>query len=77
MVMRQAGVLVAIGVAGGLILGFLGARLVRAMLFGTTALDAATLVIVPAILAAAAIVASLAPARRAALVDPIVAIRED
>jgi len=57
--------------------GFLGARLVRSMLFGTSALDPATLVLVPAILAAAAVAASFAPARRAARVDPIVAIRED
>jgi predicted permease len=77
MVMRQAGVLVAVGIGGGLIVGFLGARLVRSMLFGTSALDPATLVVVPAILAAAAVAASFAPARRASRVDPIVAIRED
>jgi hypothetical protein len=77
MVMRQAGVLVAVGIGGGLIVGVLGARLVRSMLFGTSALDPATLVVVPAVLAAAAVAASFAPARRAARVDPIVAIRED
>ncbi|HEV8447179.1 MAG TPA: ADOP family duplicated permease [Gemmatimonadaceae bacterium] len=77
MVMRQAGALVIVGIAGGLVVGFLGARLVRSMLFGTSALDPATLVLVPAILAAAAVAASFAPARRAARVDPIVAIRED
>jgi putative ABC transport system permease protein len=77
MVMRQAGVLIAVGIGGGLVVGFLGARLVRSMLFGTSALDPATLVGVPTILAAAAVAASFAPARRAARVDPIVAIRED
>lgn len=77
LVMRQAGALVAVGVAGGLVVGFLGARLVRSMLFGTTALDPATMVIVPCVLAAAAAAASFVPARRAARVDPVTAFRAD
>ncbi len=77
MVMRQSGALVALGVVAGLIVGGLGARVVRSMLFGTSVLDPATMVIVPCLLVAAAAVASFVPARRAARVDPIVAIRED
>ncbi len=77
MVMRQSGVLVALGVAGGLVVGVLGARLVRSMLFGTTALDPATLLAVPFLLAGAAAAASFIPARRAGRVDPIVAIRDN
>jgi putative ABC transport system permease protein len=77
MVMRQSGVLVGVGVAGGLVVGGLGSRLVRSMLFDTTALDPATMLVVSCLLAAAAAVASFVPARRAGNVDPIVAIRED
>jgi putative ABC transport system permease protein len=76
MVMRQSGGLVALGVGAGLIVGVLGARLVRSMLFGTNALDPATLIVVTCLLAAAAALASFIPARRAARVDPIVAIRD-
>jgi putative ABC transport system permease protein len=75
LVMRHALGLVAVGVAAGLAAGVLGSRLVRSLLFATSATDGPTFVVVPCLLAIVAVVASLVPARRAARVDPIVALR--
>jgi macrolide transport system ATP-binding/permease protein len=77
LVMRQAGWLSVIGLALGLA-GAVGvATLIRKMLFGVAAWDAATLVAVAAVLGAAAMAASFVPARRAASVDPVQALRSE
>jgi putative ABC transport system permease protein len=70
-------VLVGVGVVVGLAAGAAGSRLVRSMLFETNVNDSLTLVLVPLLLVGVAVVASLAPARRAGAVDPIIAIRGD
>ena len=75
LVMRHVAVLVGIGVITGVSAGAAGSRLVRSMLFGTNYNDSATLVVVPLLLVAVAVMATLVPARRAARVDPIIAIR--
>jgi putative ABC transport system permease protein len=66
---------------GGVMLGLFGAfgatRLLRSMLFQTSAADPATFVVVPVVLGIVALVASYLPARRAARTDPLVAIRAD
>jgi len=77
MVMRQAGVLLAVGLAAGAALGWLGARTVRTMLFEIQPNDPWILGGGAAILAASALVASYVPARRAARVDPIEVLRQD
>jgi ABC-type antimicrobial peptide transport system permease subunit len=75
LVMRQAGWLTVIGLALGLA-GAVGvATLIRKMLFGVAAWDALTLAAVAAVLGAAAMAASFVPARRAASVDPVQALR--
>ena len=51
-------------------------RYLSSMLYGVTALDGTTFVVMPLVLASLAIVASLVPARRASRIDPIVALRE-
>jgi putative ABC transport system permease protein len=65
--------------AVGIVLGLAGAaasaRYLRAMLFGITPLDGETFVIVAVAFAAVAALASYLPARRAAQVDPMVALR--
>jgi ABC-type antimicrobial peptide transport system permease subunit len=62
-----------IGLAGAYAL----ARFIAAILYGTTPTDALTYGAVALVLAACAGVASLAPARKAARVDPVQALRND
>lgn len=64
---------VAIGIVGALLLG----RVVSSLLFGVSARDPITLAGVAATLAVIALFASWLPARRAARVDPLIAIRGD
>jgi ABC-type lipoprotein release transport system permease subunit len=47
------------------------------MLYGITAHDAATFVVVPVVLLAVCLAASYIPARRAARVDPMEALRHE
>jgi ABC-type antimicrobial peptide transport system permease subunit len=69
--------LTALGLAGGLAGGFAITRLLRGLLYGVSPLDPVTWLLVTGALAAVAALAILAPARRAARVDPIIAIREE
>ena len=62
-----------IGLAAALALG----RVIRSLLFGVTPFDAATLIAVPLVLGAIALLASWVPARRAMRLDPVRAMRED
>ena len=62
-----------IGLAGALAL----TRLLRTFLYGTQPADAATFCLVCAVLGVAAFCASYLPARRAAAVDPMVALRRE
>jgi putative ABC transport system permease protein len=62
---------VMIGLAGGLALG----RAVSSLVFGVPVRDPATFIVVAVILAAIALAACVIPARRAARVDPMVALR--
>ena len=75
MVMRNGATLALAGVTIGLLLAFLLARLISSLLFQTSASDPPTFSIVPLLLLAVALVASYLPARRAARVDPMVALR--
>jgi predicted permease len=77
LVMRQAGWLTVTGLALGLAGAMGAATLIRKMLFGVAAWDAATLAAVAALLGAAAMAASFLPARRAASVDPVEALRSE
>ena len=70
---RLALVGVAIGVAGALAL----TRLLTELLYGVGAIDPVTFVGVPVFLVLVAAAASAVPARRAASVDPVVAMRAD
>jgi putative ABC transport system permease protein len=76
MVLRQGAVLTVAGIALG-VAGAIGlTRLLRGMLFHVTPLDALTFGGASALLLVAAVVACWIPARRAAAVDPISALRE-
>ena len=69
--------LLAIGVASGLLLTFLADRLLRSVLFGVSPMDLATLAATVITLALVSALATLAPARRAARIDPLEAIRTE
>ena len=65
------------GAGLGLAAALASTRVLRGMLFGVTTTDPWTYGAMIAVLGAAALVASWLPARRAARVDPMVAIRSD
>jgi predicted permease len=73
---REGMTLVAIGLAVGAAGAILATRLLRSALFETDIYDPLTFAIVPFVLAAVALAASYLPARRAAAVEPIVALRD-
>jgi putative ABC transport system permease protein len=77
MVMREAALLTAIGLAVGLAASAGTARLVASFLYGTRANDPWTLFVSAGVLAAVASLAGLVPARRAARVDPMTALRDE
>jgi ABC-type antimicrobial peptide transport system permease subunit len=64
---------VAIGIGGSLVL----LRSLRTLLFGVTSYDLSTYVAVLTLLLAVASLASYVPARRAARVEPLVALRQE
>jgi putative ABC transport system permease protein len=74
-VMRRSLILVLIGMAIGLSSAFFLTPLVSKLLFGLKASNPFTFATAAAIMAAAAIIASYIPARRASHIDPIIAIR--
>ncbi len=77
MVLRQGMELTVAGVVLGLLGAWALTRVMASLLFGVTTTDIATFSIVPVILIATAIAASLIPAMRATRVDPVVALREE
>ena len=68
---------VAFGLVAGLAGAYYGARVITTFLFQTAPHDPLTLVSVVALLAAAAALAAWLPARRAASIDPVAALRAD
>jgi macrolide transport system ATP-binding/permease protein len=77
LVMGEAGRLTGIGIATGLMCAIAASVLMRKLLFGVAAWDAATLLTVSALLALSALLASYLPARRAAAVNPVDALRAE
>ena len=75
MVIRMGLRLVAIGVGIGLIVSVALGRVIATQLWGVSAYDAWTLACVPALLVVTGLLACWIPARRAARVDPLVALR--
>jgi predicted lysophospholipase L1 biosynthesis ABC-type transport system permease subunit len=75
LVLRQALWIVGIGVVFGLAAALASVRLLSAFLYGISPHDALTFVAVPIVIVAVAVVACLVPARRAAKVDPLTALR--
>jgi predicted permease len=77
MVLRESFTLVAVGLVLGLAAAYSVRRLVESMLFGLTAADPLTYAVVAGVLIAVTLLASFRPARRAARVDPMIALRAE
>jgi putative ABC transport system permease protein len=75
MVLRSGMLLTIAGLAIGLPIAFVLARALSSVLFGVKAADPFSFLVLPLLLAAVAALACYLPARRAARVDPLVALR--
>jgi predicted permease len=77
MVLRQGLELTGAGIVLGLVGALALTRVMESLLFGVSTLDVVTFVMVPLTLLVTAMVACYVPARRATLVDPVVALRDE
>ena len=77
LILREGARLALLGIAIGLAGAVAAAQAMRGLLFGVRSWDVAILVPVAAILALAALAATLLPARRAAAVNPVDALRSE
>jgi predicted permease len=75
LILRQGAGVAAIGLAIGLIAAVWASKFIEALLFGVTTADIATYALVPAVIFLVTLLACLSPARRAARLDPIKALR--
>lgn len=75
LVLKEGLILIGAGIGIGLVAAVGATSLLSSFLYGVSRTDAATFVAVPLVLTAVALVASYLPARRAAKVDPMVALR--
>jgi len=76
-VVRETLALVGAGVLVGMAAAWGTTRLIASTLFGLTAMDPLTLGTAVAVMTTVALVAAYVPARRAAAVDPVVALRQE
>jgi putative ABC transport system permease protein len=77
LVIREGMLLTSAGLAVGLALALAGSRAMTSMLYGVTPTDAATFVVVPAVLVATALTATWLPALRASRADPMRSLRTE
>jgi putative ABC transport system permease protein len=77
MVLRQGGMLIALGLSTGVVLALVLTRFMAGFVFGVRPTDPATFGFVCVTLAAVAAIACIGPARRAAGIQPIIALRAD
>jgi ABC-type antimicrobial peptide transport system permease subunit len=77
LMLRDVVVLLAVGIALGVAGSLAAGRLIESLLYGLQPNDPAHLAAALAILAAATALAAYLPARRAARLDPMTALRED
>ncbi len=77
LVIAQGLRLVGLGLVVGIVLSLAGVRLIQGRLYGTSGSDPLTFAAAALALAAAALLASWIPARRATRIDPMIALRAD
>jgi putative ABC transport system permease protein len=74
---REGGRVILAGVVLGLVSAWASTRLLTSMLYGISATDPATFLMVPAAVAVIALVASCVPAARALGINPVAALRHE
>ena len=77
LVLRQGSILIAAGLVAGLLLSFATGRLIKGFLYEVKPLDASTYVSVAVVLTAIGFIAAFIPARRAASIQPMQALRDE
>jgi predicted permease len=77
MVLKKAALLLALGLMSGLVASWFTTRAMQAFLFGVGRHDPMTILSVCALLAVSGLTAAIIPARRAASIDPMQALRTD
>jgi len=77
MIVREGGVVAGAGIVAGLATAFAGSRLIESLLYGISPRDPAVFASTTAILLAVALPACWFPARRAARLSPLEALRMD
>jgi ABC-type antimicrobial peptide transport system permease subunit len=77
MVMKPAAVIIGVGLTVGLVASFGATHFVQSLLYEVDPLDVGTFLAVAAGLTIVALIASYLPARKAACVDPVIALRHD
>jgi ABC-type antimicrobial peptide transport system permease subunit len=76
-VLTKAAFLLALGLVAGLVTSWFATRAIQAFLFGVGRHDPITILSVCALLAISGLIAALIPARRAASIDPMQALRTE
>jgi putative ABC transport system permease protein len=77
LIVKRGMLLVVIGLVIGLLGSLAATRVMRSLLYETDVYDPLTFAIVPALLAVVSLAACYVPARRAAIVDPMVTLRSE
>ena len=77
LVLRQGAILVATGLAIGVIASYAVSGSVQSLVFRIEATDALTRIVLAALLFSLALIACMLPARRASRVDPMIALRSE
>jgi putative ABC transport system permease protein len=77
LVLRQGAILIGAGLAAGLLLAFATGRLIKGFLYEVKPLDVSTYVAVAVTLTVIGLVAAVIPARRAASIQPMQALRDE
>jgi putative ABC transport system permease protein len=77
MVIRETLGVAALGVIAGVAAALAAGRLIQGLLFGLAATDAPTIAMASASMGAVTLLAAYLPARRAARVDPMIALRHE
>ena len=77
LVLKKAALLLALGLVSGLVASWFATRAIQAFLFGVGRHDPITILSVCALLAVSGLIAAIIPARRAASIDPMQALRTE